>query len=206
MDTTYMTLWVDPTHRVQVHYQDSPECPRGDWDMATGALPVRRSRDTIEVVPVHEYPGSLTYAHDRFMDQGFSEVITARWSRIFYDIELDYLDGTYWWVDRTVFDTWKPVGTYDGVPLYTLDAAGKLATKRELERKIIGDEQHTYQQWANGYVYGLVIEEFKLMVAAGFDENGTLTVGPIDAEDFDDLDEYWTEGESVWGFYLDDDR
>jgi len=206
MSDTIETLRLDETHRVLVKADDSPTCPRGDWEMATGALTVRGDSRTMDVPALYGFPGNLRDADERLYGlrrpSGWgAEDAVIRWARIFHDIELEYVDGTYWWVDPTKFaNEWKPVGTFHGTPLYTFDAAHRLITAAEAQHHIIEGERATYQQWAAGEVYGLVIEELKVEGAKiGVDDDGNPVIVNVDELDFDD----WEEIEAVWGFYLD---
>jgi hypothetical protein len=193
---------IDDTHRVTVYVDQEPQNPRTDFDQQTGALTVRGDSRRTDVEPCFEFPGDLRRAHDSLVkDRSYRDVeLVMRWARIFYDISLDCFDGTYWWVPSTVMDQWTPIGTYEDIPLYTYGESKELLTKRELELRIIASDQLTYQQWADGEVYGLAVEELKLKAKLGIDENDDLII--LDEDELD-IDSAWRHVETVWGFYLD---
>lgn len=205
------TMFLDETHRVKVFVDDDTTCPRGDWEMSTGAVSVNVDSRTMLVPSLFEFPGNIHAAYERLWGVG-SEcagwgddwATIARWARIFHGITVVYDGGTFWWVDPAKFAESEPVGEFAGQPLYRGDVSGRLISKAEYERLLIDSEIKVYRQWAEGEVFGLVVEEFKLKVKVhvGIDRDGEL----ISLDEFlpsGDAEDYWNETESVWGFYID---
>lgn len=198
--------------RLLVEVDQSPENPRADWFMATGFVDIPDAGDTrnIPVLALYEWP-ELADAHDR-MDAGryayrptivapdgtkggwIVEKISrtpiedrvARWARIYHGkhVEYDSLHGGYWFVDEAFLTENWPDGKYpDG------------ATKAEWEAKIIAGERSTYESWADGEVYVVVLERRKKWVEV---TTGGVIVGGSQMET-------WEQAEAIGGCYLDDD-
>lgn len=190
-------IQVNETQRVRVVYDPSPTNPRKDWDMLTGALTVNGGRNRIDVEPVHEFPGPLRDASDRLLT---TERIT-RWARIFYDIHLDVLDGTFWWVDPTQLEanfpavgdgTVKRFRQVEGAPINTYE--DYFQSSIECQKEVILQEQVVYEQWCEGTVYGVIVEQ-----AAPWEKTFINSGDTIEGVD-------WIEMEAVYGNYLDPSR
>lgn len=205
-DDPIRTVRLDETHRVTIYYDESPENPRTNEGMVTGALTVRGDSRRIDVEPIFELH-NLREADERLFGitsdgWGNDEIAVIRWARIFHDTELSYVNGTYWWVSPYQLTGWTPAGERDGVPLYRYGAGPELLTRAELALKLIESDQEVYQQWADGEVYGLAVEEFRLTAPIGLDEDGELILLRDQLEDVD-IDDCWTHVDTVWGYYLD---
>lgn len=206
-DDPIATIRIDETHRVLVYPDDGPVNPRKDWEMSTGALTIRGDSRTIEVEPVYEFPGHLRDADEHLYGVGSetagwggASATVKRWARIFYGIELQYVEGTYWWMHPGQLAGWSPVGEFEGQPLYRYGAGPELLTSAALQHRVIDADRESYEKWAAGEVYGLRVEKFKLKARLGLNEDGELII--LD-EDQLDIDGAWDEVQAVWGFYLD---
>lgn len=165
---------IDENHRLVVEQDTDAENPRKDWDMLTGALTVHASWNTIDVEPVYDFPGDLEYAH-----RHDSPAVVQRWAKVFYNVTLDYNNGTYWWADRErIRENWPEL--VPGSPEYVAK-----------ERDVIESDQKVYQLWADGEVYGVILEERVQYVRKGAEEQ-TL--------------ERWEVVDSLWGNYLESEE
>jgi hypothetical protein len=200
------------TARLRVEVDEDASNPRKDWSMMTGFANIPDLGDSriIDVEPVHADTYGLAEAHGR-MDAGryaYRATIVApdgtkggwivekisrtpvedrviRWARIFRGVHVEYDSehGGYWFVDpQQVQENWPGSDYPDG------------KSKAEWEAAIIKGERETYRQWAEGEVYGVILE--RLVTWARMLDDGT-------ADRLDTRDE-WEEVESVWGCYLDD--
>lgn len=183
------------TARLVVEYDDSPECPRGDWHMLTGfvKIPGRGDSRLSDVPAVHDDPG-IGWAHENFPN----EELVERFFRIFHGLHVEYdaEHGGYWFVagaDAAAYAT--PVDTYsralfrDNWPDLEPGSPESLAKQAE----VIRQEQETYRQWADGEVYGVILER-----AAPWEKTFVNSGDTVEGVD-------WVEHTSIWGSYLDDD-
>lgn len=190
----YKIIEINDETRIRVMQDESPGNPRTDWDShLTGALTIYDRRNTIDVAPVHSWP-ELESAIGRFdisdrdnvrwyNEQQITKLI--RWAAIFHDKVVDFDDGTLWWVDEDalVENFWSMADmaySYGNEPI----------DKATLETNIIIQERRTYNDWAEGNVYGVVVEKLEAWTKNSTDEERT----------------EWEEVEAVWGFYLDHER
>lgn len=230
-----MTEYIDiiPGSRLAVIPDDSPECPRGNWQTSlTGFVTIRDRGDSrlIDVPAEHEPVIPIAEAHDRFdagryawrqhpdgrgtgaylwWDNVSVEDRLIRWASVFHDTHLEYDSehGGYWFVDRDSFDeNWTPIATVEGGgPLYSFD--GEPRTRRYVEEQVIAQEQETYRQWAEGEVYGVVLERavtYAKVEHRGSDGETWHLVNPLTELH---LEEAWVQPDSdsaIWGCYLDD--
>lgn len=176
------------TARLRVEQDDSPECPRREWHMVTGFVKIGMRGDSrlADVPAVYDDTLGISDAHYRFGDVGHgaadrftSEDLTVRWARAFHGVvaEYDSEHGGYWWVHEPSY--WGEVE--NDIPL-TFDEQGEL----------IKSERQTYQQWADGEVYGVILERASAWVKTY--ENGGDSIEGVD----------WVESDSLWGCHLDD--
>lgn len=196
MGTTIETIDITPTLRIRVEYSDSPTCPRGDWHMLTGfvKIPGTGDRRIMDVPAVHDDPIEIERADYSIVRNAAGDTETVeRWARIFHGLHVEYDSehGGYWFVDPHEFaDNWPDL---------------KLGTPEHLaqQSEVIKGERETYRQWAEGEVYGVILERAKTMAPVQWnaaDEVWELINGLTD----DDLATEWDEEESVWDNYLDD--
>lgn len=206
------TIQLTDTARLLVEMDESPENPRADWFMATGFVNIDSLGDSrrADVPAVHEWP-ELADAHER-MDAGryaYRPTIVApdgkkggwivekisrtpvdtrvrRWAQVYRGkhVEYDPEHGGYWFVDEAFLAENWPDGKYpDG------------ATKAEWEAKIIAGERSTYESWAEGEVYVVVLERRKKWVEV---TPGGVIIGGSQMET-------WEQAEAIGGCYLDDE-
>lgn len=139
------------------------------------------------------------------------EEITERWARIFYDltVEWDAEHGGYWYVDPDEFaKNWEvdEAGTVavlkqrkneDGSYASGVEEVGRVP-KAQREHEIIEAERRTYNQWAQGEVYGVIAEKrvSKQIITKDLETGEIDSV--VDAED-------WETEDSLWGIYMDDE-
>lgn len=188
------TIQLTDTWRLKVvqDYDGQNQRTNDDY-MLTGALTINsRWRNTIDVEPIHEFPGPLHGAHIVLQD----EQVVIRWAKIFYGIHLDFTDGTYWWVDRGKLEQNWSGDELDQVLAGSYFYTDHLGAKHAIsEASIIKDEQEDYRRWCDGEVYGVKLE--RRIDLYELDDKGVAT----DREAFP----FWEEVESLWGCYLNDD-
>jgi hypothetical protein len=197
--TDYTTIQINDNTRIVVQYDQSPSNPRKDETMLTGALTVNGDSRLIDVEPVYEFPGNLRYAYDQMGAYDFSRNWSdpvIRWAKVFYDIHVEMIDGTYWWVDpdqlvENFYSMASREYEYDGQPI----------DKVELEKKIIAGEHAHYRNWGDGNVYGVIIETRQSYARVEQDSEGLWELANPLTED--DVHDEWEQDESCWGFYLD---
>lgn len=177
--TAVETYQVSDTVRIVVEYDQSPTNPRQDWYMITGALTVNGARNTIDVEPVHEFPGDLKRASDELL----TTQRIQRWARIFHGITVVHNDGTLWWADAEQMQANWP-DLEQGSPEYVA---------KEIE--VIESEWASYRYWAEGSVYGVIVQRAEVY---------TRTVDGVITNP-DDTITTWTEVESVWGVYFENE-
>jgi hypothetical protein len=176
------------TSRLRVEYDTDATNPREDY-AATGALTVAGPRNTIDVLPAYEFPGNLDAAHGLLFHFNRSQRVASynpggdqviRWARIFYDITLvwDQELGTYWWTNPAFMAENHPTLTA-GTPEYVA-----------MEREVIESDLTTYKTWANGDVYGVILER-------------SIEWLKLDGSEGKRTD--WEQEDSLWGCYLDDE-
>lgn len=171
--------------------------------MLTGFVKIPHAGDSrrSDVPAVHDDPtGRIVEAHDHFDFENNGYTLTeedvARWAKIFHGLHLEYDSehGGYWFVDpdQLVENFWD--ASLGGRWMYANDEL----TKAEVEAKIIESEQETYRQWAEGDVYGVILER-KVAWAKLSADGGTVLQGEGTVR------ETWENEGSVWGCYLDDE-
>lgn len=186
------------TARLVVEYDQDAENPRADWDMLTGFVKIEGRGDSrlSDVPAVHDDPIAIRDAHERIHRSvacsptcpwggrhrvHVDEEDVIRWARIFHDMHLEYDSehGGYWFVDP---DGFREGGWTDGDPL-------------QQQADVIKAERESYRQWADGEVYGVVLERLETWAKLG--PGGTVGDGTQRDE--------WEQVDALWGCYLDDE-
>lgn len=183
------TIELTETSRLRIEYDTDAECPRGDWDMLTGFVKIQGRGDSrlMDVPAVHPDVYRLAEAHERMYENVEENV--PRYAQIFHDthVEYDSEHGGYWFVDpQQMRENWPGPDYPEG------------RTKAEQEALVIEQEQETYRQWADGEVYGVILER-KVVWGRLSEDGGTLLQGEGTTR------ETWEEAGSLWGCYLDDE-
>lgn len=183
-------IQIDGDTRLRVKQDTDPSNPREDWDMMTGYINVPERGDSrySDVPAVHEDPtGEILSAWERIVVRhecnncawaphkpsiGSNPEHVIRWARIFHalTLEWDAEHGGFWFVNPSHND----------------------ADPSNDASEIIKAERSVYQKWADGEVYGVILErrvEWK-PVSETDQPRGLKTT--------------WEEDESIWGCYLDD--
>lgn len=188
--------------RLRVEPDDSPSCPRGDY-MTTGFVKIqgRGEHGRLDVPAVHSDPtGRIAEAYDEFNNHGFTphtdilyrrrneaELLVVRWARAIHGMHIEYdaVHGGYWFADPVEMTAnWPEL--VPGSPEYMAK-----------EGEVIAQERETYRQWADGEVYGVILERSHELYR--LDEEGV----PFDEPSLTDWQS--VEGDSsIWGCYLDD--
>ncbi len=182
----------DDTLRLVVAYDEDAQCPRGDWHMLTGFYKIQGRGDSrrIDVPALYDFPGDINRAHDELETPRQTRLhnsVVERWARIFYGqvVEYDSQHGGYWFVqldgDEGFAANW---------PGLELGTAEHLAQQAE----VIQQERATYETWASGEVYGVILQ--KAVDLYELDDMGIAT----DREAL----RVWDDIDSLWGCYLDD--
>lgn len=198
--TTIETIQIGETSRLLVKADEDASCPRGDWHMLTGFVKIPSMGDSRlnDVPAVHDDPLRIAEKHEAvgigwhegqtyYRGNSSADQIIARWARIFHGLHVEYDSehGGYWFVKLD-----GPEGFAANWPDLVLGTPEHLAQQAE----VIKQEQETYRQWAEGEVYGVVLEREKLWVNV---TRGGVIVGG-------DQKVTWEEAESLWGCHLDD--
>jgi hypothetical protein len=200
-DYTIEVIDLTDTARLRVEYDTDQNNPRTEWDMATGFVKIEGRGDwrLSDVPAVHDDPtrSGIAWAHDQLVPgfgrrstDRFSEETVERWARIFHDLHIEYDSehGGYWFVDPTWLEQNSP-------------ETGGGMTALDDQAKIIESERETYRQWAEGEVYGVILERRQSFIkqrVTRTDEG--FEVDPEDPELFDE----WEQIDAIWGCYLDD--
>ena len=201
-DYTIETIELTETSRLRVEVDQDTTNPRKDWDMLTGFVKIEGRGDSrlADVEPVHDAPIDIRHAYHEFFGKpalytdilwrqhARSQELVVRWARAFHGLHVEYDDehGGYWFVDRASWAAgWDAPA--DGFTL-------------ERQAEIISSERETYRQWAEGEVYGVVLERRVTYVRVIDSDSDTL---PTDV-DWNETRDEWDEVESIWGCYLDD--
>lgn len=203
------------TARLLIKTDDGPSCPRGDWHMLTGFVKIPGHGDSRrgDVPAVHDDPIGILKAYDHFDMYDWSPYtdvlyrrrersyeLVKRWAFAFHGMHVEYdrEHGGFWFVAgadaktaATPVDDYSRALFYDNWPELTLWSA----EHRAMQEKVIEQEQETYRQWAEGEVYGVILERSETWCRILSD--GT-------ADRLDTRNE-WDEVDSLWGCYLDDD-
>lgn len=197
-------ITITETARLVVEQDADAQCPRGDMHMLTGfvEIPGRGDSRRNSVPEVHEETFGLANAYFRFDDYSVyvpdandgrggtrypflqrEEEITARWAKIFHGqhIEYDSEHGGFWFVQLDGTDMFT-----ENWPDLVLGTPEHLAKQAE----IIEQEREVYRQWADGEVYGVILER-----QHGYTRDDDPSIG------FNS----WDEEESLSGCYLDDE-
>ncbi|MET0725774.1 MAG: hypothetical protein ABWY36_05435 [Leifsonia sp.] len=195
------TIDITDTLRLRVVVDEDAENPRNEWGIS-GALTVNPQHNRIDVRPGHEFPGDLRRAYEELSGphyaRGFGDNV-IRWARIFHGIELDLLDGTYWWVNPKDLEENFPASPTGNrkVMIARPGLPGRYWLTWEpsasVEQRVIRAEQRTYQQWADGEVVGVIVER-----AAPWEK--TFVNSGDTVEGFD-----WVEADAMYGCYLDEE-
>lgn len=181
------TIPITDNYRLLVEYDSDVENPRLNWDHLTGFVTVGR-HDYLAVAPVHDDTAQISRAHTLF-DSGICHVdtheVVSRWARIFHNmhVEYDYRYRGYWFVD--------PAGLNANWPELT----GEESFQKQAE--VIEQERETYRQWAEGEVFGVMLEKRTLWGKLS-DDGSTLLQGDGTTT------ETWETVDSLWGNYLGD--
>lgn len=206
------------TTRLRIEHDLDAECPRGDWHMLTGfvKIPGRGDSRLNDVPAVHDDPTSgIAWAHDQLVpgfgirDDHRDETLVERWARAFYGLHIEYdaEHGGYWFVAGADAATYAaPIDTYsralfrDNWPDLEPGSPESIAKQAE----VIEQERETYRQWAEGEVYGVILE--RAVAYARVERNTSGDVWDLkNPLTEDDVREDWEEVDSTWGCYLDDD-
>lgn len=165
------TIYINETTRLIVEHDLDAQNPREDFDcFNTGVVTADNYSRFNKVPEVHPDPtGSITEAHSRL-----STDLVIRWARTFHGLTLvwDWQYRAYWFV--------SPEG---------LAETGCISLDEETDLKIIALDMETYRRWADGEVYGVILEKSAVWKKEGHDDEQVL----------------WESEESIWGCYLDDD-
>jgi hypothetical protein len=204
------TIQLTETSRLRVVVDEGAHNPRDDYQM-TGfvKIPGRGDSRLIDVLAVHDDTIGIAEAHDRVpgsvsTTQYRTEEPRAgvpyrypidpdenvcRWARIFHDMHVEYDSehGGYWFVDpQQMRENWPGPDYPEG------------RSKVEQEAEVIRQEQEVYRQWADGEVYGVILE--RAVTWAKLNADGQLD----EAAEYETREE-WEHVASLWGCYLDDD-
>ena len=198
-DYTIETIELTGTSRLRVVFDQDALDPRKDWDtMLTGFVKIDGRGDSRrgDVEPVHEAPIPIAEAHDRFygdtaLSRWAAQLLTERWAWVFHGLHIEYDSehGGYWFVDR---DSWAE-GWDAPADGFTL----------EHQAEIIEGERETYRQWAEGEVYGVILE--RQVTEVTYRAERTELGFEIDTTHQPVVADQWDEVEAIWGCYLDDD-
>jgi hypothetical protein len=189
----------------------------------------------MDVPAVWVDPIGIAEAHDRFdsvwdrSPEGLwdrtgapdPEELVIRWARIFHDMHVEYdaEHGGYWFVDpeqleenfsaspsgrrRQILD--NPIAFASGWR-FTARYYFSWGKSLEIQAQVIEQERKTYRQWANGEVYGVILQ--RAVTYATFEvtrtEDGFEMDDPGAAVLSDDWEQPDTDS-SIWGCYLDDE-
>jgi hypothetical protein len=160
------------TSRLRVKYDTDASDPREDY-AATGALTMYSRAIKIHVLTVYGFPGDLEHASDQLGSD------TVRWARVFHDITLvwDHETGSYWWAD--------PAFMAENHPTLTAGSDEYVA----MEKEVIDADLTTYKTWANGDVYGVILER---------------SVEWLKLDGSEDKRTEWDQADALFGCYLDE--
>lgn len=178
-------------YRIRVEQDIDSPCPRDDWDMMTGFVKVPRAGDSrlMDVPAVHAPGIPVMDAHERFggpsdeyvRSRRDAEALVARWARIFHGmvVEYDSEHGGYWFVSPE----------HEDFP----SREDRPDDWQAAQQRIIDGEREVYRQWAEGEVYGVILERAVVWETGtpGTGEHRTMAT--------------WEAVDSIWGNYLDDD-
>jgi hypothetical protein len=86
-------------------------------------------------LPLHDFPGNIVEAEDKLGDADGLEPdrVLRRWAWMFYGLELQRIGATFWYCDRTMFDT------LHGGPF-----------TREAQAEVIKSEAEDYRRFVDG--------------------------------------------------------
>jgi hypothetical protein len=188
------------TSRLVVEPDTDAECPRGDWHMLTGFVKINGRGDSrlADVPAVHPDPIGIVAHHDDFVwDKGFSENVVERYARIFHNLHIEYdaEHGGYWFVaGADAFTAATPVNKSSRALFYENWPSLKIGTSEHLTKQaeVIEQERETYRQWAEGEVYGVILERRRTFVKQYADGD------EVEGEE-------WEQADALWGCYLDDE-
>jgi len=202
------TIQLGSSSRLQVFQDDGAQCPRGDWDMLTGFVKLGDYGDSrlSDVPAVHEPPFDIARLFYKLQNGrafvGYTDIMyrrriedldtVARLARMFYGLLLQWDDahGGWWFVDLE-----------KGRENFGLAADAQIPL--DYQTVVIRQEQETYRQWADGEVYGVVLQRQQQYV--GVIDSGSDFVA--DAVDWGNVIEIWEDVDdaALWGSYLDDE-
>lgn len=227
---TIETIQITDAARLRVVADQDADCPRGDWHMLTGFVKLGDKGDwlLVDVPAVYDDPIGIEAAYDRFDEARYDYVgpgkgdrggpyrlrafneydLTARWARIFHGLHIEYdaEHGGYWFVAGADAATYATPVTYsralfrDNWPDLQPGSPESLAKQAE----VIEGERETYRQWADGEVYGVILERATAMAPVVRNEMAGVWDLRTPLTD-DEIELSWDEAESIWGVYLDHD-
>lgn len=208
----------DPDHRIVVYPDSDAQNPRKDIAMLTGYVGItdRQSHHNyIDVEPVHGDSMDLFKAYEHFdgvswslsFDEGYRrtkgweekpEHYVIRYARIFHGavVEWDGKYGGFWFVNLNPND---PDGFAANWPELVLHSPEHLAKQAE----VIKQDREVYRQWAEGEVYGVVLEQRHERARVERDADGLVKL--LNPLTDDDIFEEWEQVESIWGCFLGDE-
>lgn len=215
-DYTIETIELTEASRLRVEVDQDTTNPRQEWEMLTGFVKIEGRGDSrrIDVEPVHDAPVPIAEAHRR-IGWDLSEDAVERWARIFHGMHIEYDSehGGYWFVDPDGFRANFPdagsgkvarirPARVDGIfQANVYEAYEQDALKCQAE--VISQERETYRQWAEGEVYGVILERKVTQVT--YQAERTELGFEIDTTHPPVVIDQWDEVESTWGCYLGDD-
>jgi hypothetical protein len=227
MSRTIETIMLGESTRLRVEQDMDAVNPREDAHMMTGFFKIDGAGDSrmSDVTAVHEPPMNIdkAFSHFRYWmyDRAFvpftdisyrrfdrAVLLTERWARIFHGLALewDHEHGGFWFVagadaatSATEVDAASRALFHDNWP----DLQHGTDEHLSQQIKVIGQEQETYRQWAEGEVYGVILERKQRYVAVI--DSGSENIA--DEVDWGSEIEQWEEvdGGDLWGCYLDED-
>lgn len=176
-------------YRLLIEPDYDAQCPRGDWSMVTGfaKMPNRGNWRLNDVPEVHESEIPVLDAYDRL-----GEDLAVRWAKVFHGVvlEWDSEHGGYWFCDPDEFRAnWPDLKS--GTPEH-------LAS----QGRVIEWERAAYRQWADGDVYGVVLEEILECAPIERDEDGSARL--VDPLTDADIERTSRIVEAIWGNYFSD--
>lgn len=186
------------TSRLLVETDTDVQCPRGDDHMLTGFAKIDGRGDSrrTDVPAVHENAvrDQIVQAHEHFSAEDWmtrdyragafpTEDAVVRWARIWCGlvVEYDREHGGYWFV------------ALDGPDLFAENFPDLVPGSPEhlaMQAEVIEQEREIYRQWAEGEVYGVILER---------------RYDYVRPDDTSIAIQQWEDQEALWGCYLTDE-
>lgn len=191
---------------VVVHDTDAL-CPRGDWHLLTGfvKIPGRGDSRLSDVPEVWDPPLPILDAHERILDRSrvTQEGDVQRWARVFHGLSIVYDSehGGYWFVAGADASSYATDVDVENRALFRDNFPDLVpCTQAHLDKQdeVIDQERETYRQWADGEVYGVVLQRRARWIRVDSNDE------PVFLVDGDLSRETWEDVDSIWSCYLDD--